>query len=656
MLSHSPPLPLLIYYPEIRGHISAVDEKSAIIALQQHERVHRIHIAASATVLRNFFKAMDCEFPILETLSLHMPTESRVGLRLPENLLAPLLRHLTISNISLPIQSQLLSQAEGLITLRLWNIPAPPEFDPAHLVAQLFGMSRLEMLIIQFHKPIPKRIFESSAQPTPSTLPSLKVLALRGSSTYLEGILARINAPLLSTLNIEFFNQLTFSLSRLFQFVRRTGEFRPHSAEMHFDKEFVSLIVDPDPKRAGSYPLLVQVKCQPLGWQAACASQICHALEPLLAGVERLTLGFHKDGSVSWKDDIDAEMWYGLLRTFACVKSLRLSGGLVQNLLRFLQLGEEELPLEILPKLREFVPVPPARPTPPYEELPPGWESRIDPAHGRIYFLDHNTRTTTWNPPPRNPLAVLSSNTANGYDTYTDVRLPFGWEVRHTYDGRLYFLNHNTRTTTWDDPRLSSTVDADVLQCKRDYRLKLAYFRTHQSMRLNSDIRYDVRVRRGSVLQDSFTTIMGLRPNDLRNLLIRFLGEDMLDNGGVSPEWFLLLSHKMFMPSYGLFEYSAHDKCTLQINPSSGVNPKHLYYFKCIGRVFGLAVFHHRSLDASFVPAFYKMILDKRLSLKDLEAVDYELYSSLTRMLCVFTLYSIAPVVILADSSIGRTT
>ena len=156
-----------------------------------------------------------------------MPTESRVGLRLPENLLAPLLRHLTISNISLPIQSQLLSQAEGLITLRLWNIPAPPEFNPAHLVAQLFGMSRLEMLIIQFHKPIPKRIFESSAQPTPSTLPSLKVLALRGSSTYLEGILARINAPLLSTLNIEFFNQLTFSLSRLFQFVRRTGEFRP---------------------------------------------------------------------------------------------------------------------------------------------------------------------------------------------------------------------------------------------------------------------------------------------------------------------------------------------------------------------------------------------------------------------------------------------
>ena len=175
-------------------------------------------------------------------------------------------------------------------------------------------------------------------------------------------------------------------------------------------------------------------------------------------------------------------------------------------------------------------------------------------------------------------------------------------------------------------------------------------------MRLKSGIRYDVRVRRGSVLQDSFTTIMGLRPNDLRNLLIRFLGEDVLDNGGVSPEWFLLLSDKMFNPSYGLFEYSAHDKCTLQINPSSGVNPKHLYYFKCIGRVFGLAVFHHRFLDASFVPAFYKMILDKRLSLGDLEAVDYELYSSLTRMLCVFTLYSIAPVVILADSSIGRTT
>jgi len=88
-------------------------------------------------------------------------------------------------------------------------------------------------------------------------------------------------------------------------------------------------------------------------------------------------------------------------------------------------------------------------------------------------------------------------------------------------------------------------------------------------------------------------------------------------------------------PSYGLFEYSARDNYTLQINLASGVNPEHLNYFKFIGRVLGLAVSHHRFLNTYFVPGFYKMVLNKKVNLKGLEAVDYRLYKDLTWMLCV---------------------
>ena len=45
--------------------------------------------------------------------------------------------------------------------------------------------------------------------------------------------------------------------------------------------------------------------------------------------------------------------------------------------------------------------------------------------------------------------------------------------------------------------------------------------------------------------------IMNLR------LWIEFDGEVGLDYGGVSREWFYLLSKEMFNPYYGLFEYSA---------------------------------------------------------------------------------------------------
>lgn len=333
------------------------------------------------------------------------------------------------------------------------------------------------------------------------------------------------------------------------------------------------------------------------------------------------------------------------------------------------------------------------------EGLPQGWELRYDP-RGREYFVDHNTRTTTWNRPPPSHSApmpsaratepILSPNTTNADGTYADVRLPVGWEERRTPDGRayfvdhhtrsttwndprrnsatasavttsalanraalgalpsgwemrmtstrrIYFVDHNTRTTTWDDPRLPSTVDADAPQYKRDYRRKVVYFRSQPSMRVNADAKCDVRVRRGWVFEDSFAAIMRLRPEDLRKrLMVKFEGEDALDYGGVSREWFFLLSHEMFNPSYGLFEYSAHDNYTLQINPASGINPEHLDYFKFIGRVLGLAVFHHRFLDAYFVPGFYKMVLNKKVNLKDLEAVDYELYKGLTWMLCVW--------------------
>lgn len=34
--------------------------------------------------------------------------------------------------------------------------------------------------------------------------------------------------------------------------------------------------------------------------------------------------------------------------------------------------------------------------------------------------------------------------------------LPEGWEERVHSDGRIFFIDHNTRTTQWEDPRLSN--------------------------------------------------------------------------------------------------------------------------------------------------------------------------------------------------------
>ena len=121
------------------------------------------------------------------------------------------------------------------------------------------------------------------------------------------------------------------------------------------------------------------------------------------------------------------------------------------------------------------------------------------------------------------------------------------------------------------------------------------------------------------------------RPDVLKaRLWIEFESEKGLDYGGVAREWFFLLSKEMFNPYYGLFEYSATDNYTLQINPNSGLcNEDHLSYFTFIGRVAGLAVFHGKLLDGFFIRPFYKMMLGKQITLNDMESVDSEYYNSL---------------------------
>lgn len=36
--------------------------------------------------------------------------------------------------------------------------------------------------------------------------------------------------------------------------------------------------------------------------------------------------------------------------------------------------------------------------------------------------------------------------------------LPLGWEVRSTVSGRIYFVDHNNRTTQFTDPRLHTII------------------------------------------------------------------------------------------------------------------------------------------------------------------------------------------------------
>ncbi|XP_048874769.1 E3 ubiquitin-protein ligase NEDD4-like isoform X10 [Brienomyrus brachyistius] len=267
--------------------------------------------------------------------------------------------------------------------------------------------------------------------------------------------------------------------------------------------------------------------------------------------------------------------------------------------------------------------------------LPPGWEMRIAP-NGRPFFIDHNTRTTTWEDPRlKYPVNMRTKATLDPGDLgpLPNLLEEPGWEERVHTDGRTFYIDHNSKNTQWEDPRLQNpAITGPAVPYSREFKQKYDYFRKKLKKPADIPNRFEMKLHRNNIFEESYRRIMSLkRPDILKaRLWIEFESEKGLDYGGVAREWFFLLSKEMFNPYYGLFEYSATDNYTLQINPNSGLcNEDHLSYFKFIGRVAGMAVFHGKLLDGFFIRPFYKMMLGKQISLKDMESVDSEYYNSL---------------------------
>nr|XP_033789579.1 E3 ubiquitin-protein ligase NEDD4-like isoform X9 [Geotrypetes seraphini] len=262
--------------------------------------------------------------------------------------------------------------------------------------------------------------------------------------------------------------------------------------------------------------------------------------------------------------------------------------------------------------------------------LPPGWEMRIAP-NGRPFFIDHNSKTTTWEDPRlKFPVHLRTKASLNPNDLGP---LPPGWEERIHLDGRTFYIDHNTKITQWEDPRLQNpAITGPAVPYSREFKQKYDYFRKKLKKPADIPNRFEMKLHRNNIFEESYRRIMSVkRPDVLKaRLWIEFESEKGLDYGGVAREWFFLLSKEMFNPYYGLFEYSATDNYTLQINPNSGLcNEDHLSYFTFIGRIAGLAVFHGKLLDGFFIRPFYKMMLGKQITLKDMESVDSEYYNSL---------------------------
>ncbi len=106
-----------------------------------------------------------------------------------------------------------------------------------------------------------------------------------------------------------------------------------------------------------------------------------------------------------------------------------------------------------------------------------------------------------------------------------------------------------------------------------------------------------------------------------------------LDYGGPSREFFFLLSREIFNPYYGLFEYSANDTYTVQVNPTSEFLQNSSDWFRFAGRVMGLVIVQGFLLDAFFTRTVYKTLLSRYMI--ELSTLYLSFYSGFTNKHCL---------------------
>lgn len=169
---------------------------------------------------------------------------------------------------------------------------------------------------------------------------------------------------------------------------------------------------------------------------------------------------------------------------------------------------------------------------------------------------------------------------------------------------------------------------------KRNYFNRRLHHRT-MDMRQYPHPSLGVSVRRDQVFTDSYRSLFFKKPEEMKygKLNVRFHNEEGVDAGGVTREWFAVLSRQMFDANFALFNPVAADRTTFHPNPLSYINDEHLPYFQFIGRIIGKALYENRVLDCHFSRAVYKQLLGRFVSLKDMETIDLDYAKSLQWML-----------------------
>jgi hypothetical protein len=103
-------------------------------------------------------------------------------------------------------------------------------------------------------------------------------------------------------------------------------------------------------------------------------------------------------------------------------------------------------------------------------QLPFGWQT-AKTSDNQTYYINFITKQTSWHLPEANEdnasnssSLIFTPSMASSTTSLTEeqietwikqIPMPLGWQKAQTSTGETYFINHNTKTTCWEDPRIA---------------------------------------------------------------------------------------------------------------------------------------------------------------------------------------------------------
>ncbi|KAH9059933.1 hypothetical protein EDB87DRAFT_679476 [Lactarius vividus] len=345
-----PALPIVLEY----GGFPALDppapedEDNILAALKRSDRVTSISLTVTRSLLAKIFTIGE---PFSKLEELFILSRDNMQLTLPSAFRwGPRLLRLHSTGIDFPAPLRHLSSSGDLVDIRLHGVSNIGFLSLGALANTLSRMPQLQSLLLHFISTT-NRIAIPLWSTERAILPTLTHLNFQGDTRYLEGLLARIDAPRCGDIEITFLDEPIFSVSspRNFQLEMQKSH---RQADILFSEHSVSISL--------SQPtwLKLEVFCKPLSQQLFSITQVCSRFSAFLFCVEDLCIKVTRRSS----REVRAELWLELIRSFERTKWLHVSGDQSTNIVLALDTSQRRRVLPALHKL--YVPQPGPRHAP----------------------------------------------------------------------------------------------------------------------------------------------------------------------------------------------------------------------------------------------------------------------------------------------------